>query len=204
MKLKILNGYAGKGGNRELWGDEYQITAVELNPKIAAIYKKRFPNDEVIVGDAHDYILKHCHEYDIVWTSPCCPSHSRTNYFTQAIRKEQIYPDMKLWQEIIFLTHFYKGYFVVENVIPFYEPFLPNYQKIGRHLFWANFNIPNIPMPKNDIGTMMKKYVGTGKHAHDKNQIDRNAVDSNLGLHILNCLLKSKKEKQMKQGSLSF
>jgi hypothetical protein len=37
MKLKILNAYAGKGGNRELWGDEHQITAVELNPKIAAI-----------------------------------------------------------------------------------------------------------------------------------------------------------------------
>ena len=44
-------------------------------------------------------------------------------------------------------------------------------------------------MPKNEIGTMMKEYVGTGKHAHDKSLEDRNAVNSELGLHILNCAL---------------
>ena len=202
MGLKILNGYAGKGGNRELWGENHEITAVEINPKIAELYSKKFPNDIVIVGDAHEYILKHCHEFNITWTSPCCPTHSRTNYFTQAIRKEQVYPDMKLWQEIIFLTHFYKGLFCVENVIPFYEPFLPNYQKIGRHLFWANFKIPFIRMPKNDIGTMMKEYVHTGKHAHDKSQIDRNAVNSELGLHILNCAINKFNEKYIKQTNL--
>jgi hypothetical protein len=34
---------------------------------------------------------------------------------------------------------------------------------------------------------MMKQYVGTGKHAQDKSLEDRNAVNSELGLHILNC-----------------
>ena len=29
-KLKILNLYAGIGGNRKLWGNEHDITAVEL------------------------------------------------------------------------------------------------------------------------------------------------------------------------------
>ena len=108
-------------------------------------------------------------------------------YFTQAIRKVPTYPDMKLWQEIIFLNQFFKGLWMVENVIPFYEPFLPQYTQIGRHFIWSNFRIPKIEMPKNEIGTMMKQYVGTGKHAHDKSLEDRNAVNSELGLHILNC-----------------
>ena len=34
--IKILNLYAGIGGNRRLWpDDEIEVTAVELNPKIA-------------------------------------------------------------------------------------------------------------------------------------------------------------------------
>lgn len=35
--MKILNLYAGIGGNRKLWGNEHEITAVELDPDIAAI-----------------------------------------------------------------------------------------------------------------------------------------------------------------------
>lgn len=51
--MKILNLYAGIGGNRKLWGNEHDITAVELRPEIAAIYHDLYPNDTVIVGDAH-------------------------------------------------------------------------------------------------------------------------------------------------------
>lgn len=54
-KLKILNLYAGIGGNRKLWGRVHNITAVELNPKIAEVYKDFFPEDNVIVADAHEY-----------------------------------------------------------------------------------------------------------------------------------------------------
>ncbi len=35
-KFKMLNLYAGIGGNRKLWGDNDDITAIEINPKIAA------------------------------------------------------------------------------------------------------------------------------------------------------------------------
>ena len=35
--MKILNLYAGIGGNRRLWGDEHEITAVEHNKDIAKI-----------------------------------------------------------------------------------------------------------------------------------------------------------------------
>lgn len=187
--MKILNLYAGIGGNRKLWGDEHEITAVEYDASIAAIYKDLYPNDVVIVADAHQYLLEHYKEFDFTWGSPPCPTHSRTNYFTQAIRKVPTYPDMKLWQEIIFLKQFYNGLWCIENVIPYYEPFLPQYIKIGRHFIWSNFKINAIEMPKNEIGTMMKQYVGTGKHAHDKKLQDRNAVNSELGLHILNCAL---------------
>ena len=37
--MKILNLYAGIGGNRKLWGDEHEITAVELNSKCPTIIR---------------------------------------------------------------------------------------------------------------------------------------------------------------------
>src|SRR5690606_30369536 len=138
------------------------------------------------------------------WSSPPCPTHSRTNYFTNEIRKQKQYPDMKLWQEIIYLKQFCKAKWVIENVIPFYDPFLPEFAQIGRHLIWSNFKIPVIEMPKNEIGTMMKQYVGTGKHAHDKTLSERNAVNPDLGAHILNCALGIINRPKRKMESLFY
>jgi len=104
--MKILNAYSGIGGNRKLWGDEHQVTAVEYNEAIAAIYQDLWPEDEVVVADAHEYILKHHHEFDFIWSSPPCPSHSQVNSFLYAQGVVR-YPDMSLWQEIIFLKSFY-------------------------------------------------------------------------------------------------
>ncbi|KKK98144.1 hypothetical protein LCGC14_2645680, partial [marine sediment metagenome] len=56
--MKILNLYAGIGGNRKLWGDKHEIIAIEIDPKIAAIYQDLFPNDKVIIADAHQYLLE--------------------------------------------------------------------------------------------------------------------------------------------------
>lgn len=152
--MKVLNLYCGIGGNRKLWNN-VNVTAVELDTNIAAQYKLLFPNDNVIVADAHDYLLNHYSDFDFIWSSPPCQSHSRTNYFLNA--KGTIrYPDMKLWQEIIFLQNFFKGKFCVENVIGYYDPFiLP--VTIGRHYLWTNFNIPRIEQPKDDIGKMCGK-----------------------------------------------
>ena len=108
MTLKILNLYSGIGGNRRLWSGDISVTAIELVPEIAKIYKDLFPDDEVIVADAHQYLLEHYRDYDFIWSSPPCPTHSGVNFFLNAqgvIR----YPDMSLWQEIIFLQHFFKG-----------------------------------------------------------------------------------------------
>lgn len=155
--MKILNLYCGIGGNRKLWSDKYNITAVELNDNIAKKYKKLYPNDIIIVADAHQYLLEHYQEFDFIWSSPPCQTHSRTNYFINAISKKSRYPDLKLYEEIIFLSQFFKGKFCVENVISYYKPLIKP-KKIGRHYLWTNFNIPYIEQPKNDIGTMMPKY----------------------------------------------
>jgi DNA (cytosine-5)-methyltransferase 1 len=51
--------------------------------------------------------------------------------------KNLIYPDMKLYEEILFLHNYFNGKFVVENVIPYYEPLIPA-KKRHRHLYWTN------------------------------------------------------------------
>lgn len=141
--MKILNLYACLGGNRYKWGDEHEITAVELDPEAARLYQERFPNDTVIIADAHQYLLDHYKEFDFIWSSPPCPSHSRARYWGFGVNgKNPTYPDMKLYQEILFLQYHFKGKFCVENVIPYYEPLIPA-QKRGRHLYWCNFTLPN-------------------------------------------------------------
>jgi len=140
--MRILNLYAGLGGNRKLWGEEHEITAVEMNSEIARLYAKYFPKDTVIIGDAHKYLIEHFSEYDFIWSSPPCPSHSRIN--TDGNQKPR-YPEMSLYQEIIMLNNnWFKGLFVIENVIPYYEPLIAPTVTLDRHLFWSNFAIPTI------------------------------------------------------------
>jgi DNA (cytosine-5)-methyltransferase 1 len=151
--MKVLNLYACLGGNRLLW-DNCEVTAVELDPEAARLYQERFPNDTVIVADAHQYLLDHYKEFDFIWSSPPCPTHSRARYWGfGANGKKPIYPDMKLYQEIIFLQHHCKTKYCVENVIPYYEPMF-NPIKRGRHLYWTNFKLPNI---LSDRGNKLKE-----------------------------------------------
>ena len=196
--MKILNLYAGIGGNRKLWGDEHEVTAVELNPSIAKIYQDFFPNDKVIIGDAHQYLLDHFKEFDFIWSSPPCPSHSRVRFINQ-IQNKPIYPEMSLYQEIIFLQNYFKGMFVVENVIPFYEPLIPG-KKCGRHLFWTNFIIADKTFPteshSSSIATKIAKRKGITSNFKIKNKVKviRNAVNPELGLHVFRCAFKDKQE----------
>ena len=146
--MKILNLYACLGGNRYKWdevaaeaGIDIEVTAVEWDEELARLYQERFPNDTVIVADAHQYLLDHYQEYDFIWSSPPCPTHSRAR-FARRNTTVPAYPDMKLYQEIIFLDKWFKGKYIVENVIPYYEPLI-SAQKKGRHLYWTNFNLPN-------------------------------------------------------------
>ena len=194
--MKILNLYCGIGGNRKLWGNEHDITAVEINPQIAKIYQDFFPKDKVIVADAHQYLLEHFKEYDFIWSSPPCPTHSRTNTFLHAqgvIR----YPDMALWQEIVFLKKWFKGKWVVENVISYYPP-LWKPILLDRHYFWANFRITDfkfkrkmkITNARGSTRRTIKDYRSELENLHgikNKNLLYlRNCVYPPLGLHILN------------------
>lgn len=190
--MKILNLYSGIGGNRKLWGKSHQVTAVEIVPEIAEVYKRFFPNDNVIVADAHDYLLKHFKEYDFIWSSPPCPTHSVCCYFLkgQGIIR---YPDMKLYQEIILLKHFFKGKFVVENVKPYYKPLIEP-QTIGRHCFWANFKIPDKKIDYVQIGTFNRQ---ASKNAQRKAIIREAQIPELTDLHGLNLIgvkLKNKRQ----------
>ena len=151
--FRVLNLYACLGGNRLLW-ENCEVTAVEWDEELAKLYQERFPNDKVIVADAHQYLLDHYEEFDFIWTSPPCPSHSRLALSNKGRTKSK-YPDFKLYEEIVFLQNYFEGKFCVENVIPYYEPLIPA-QKRGRHLYWTNFNLPRIDEPKNGI-------IGNGK-----------------------------------------
>ena len=188
-----MNLYSGIGGNRKLW-QNVEVTAVEQNAKIAEIYSDFFPNDNIIIGDAHEYLIKHFAEYDFVWTSPPCPTHSRLRTLQQNI----VYPDMRLYSEILVLQNFAKGFYVVENVLPYYEPLIKP-QILHRHAFWTNFQLHYKEFPKlktckigkerevlqNATGFNLDKYTGV-----DKRLLLRNAVLPELGQHVFNCALR--------------
>jgi DNA (cytosine-5)-methyltransferase 1 len=192
--MRVLNLYAGLGGNRKKW-QGVEVTAVEMEEDIAEVYQREHPQDKVIVGDAHQYLLGHADRFDFVWTSPPCQTHSRMMKATRHTTKR--YTDMTLYQEIIFLKHFYKGLFVVENVKPYYEPLIRPTAVIGRHYFWSNFHIPpfHIEQPKGFIDDAkvgdLKKWLGINyegniyyKDNHCPAQVLRNCVHPDLGLHI--------------------
>lgn len=192
--MKVLNLYAGIGGNRKLWQD-VEVTAVELNEEIAAIYQDYFPNDKVIVADAHEYLLQHYKEFDFIWDSPPCPTHSRARFWgSKGGTCEIKYPDWHLWQEILFLKHYTNCKWVVENVIPFYESdiFLTPTIELQRHLFWSNFNIKPFEFNREQVinttkptDTVFGFNISAYKINHRKDQILRNMVNPELGLYIL-------------------
>ena len=193
MRVKILNLYAGIGGNRKLW-ENNEVTAVELDKTIAGIYKDFFPNDTVIIGDAHAYLLEHFREYDFIWSSPPCPTHSRFNNINYKTAK---YPDMTLYQEIIYLKHFFEGKYCVENVISYYDPLIIPTES-NSHYFWTNFKIPKHPNVHRGIrrqeGKHSKKMVSFdltkyNLHRDMETQLLNNCVEPEIALDILNCAI---------------
>ena len=203
--LRVLNLYCGLGGNRKLWQD-CQVVAVENNIEVADAYQEFFPEDKVIVGDAHQYLINNFTQFDFIWSSPPCQSHSR---MTKATRhKIKKYPDLSLYQEIIFLNNFFKGVFVVENVNPYYQPLIKPTAIVGRHLFWSNvsFNAHNVKSPanfinetsiggKNKLMEWLEIYLEKNIYLdgnHCPAQVFRNCVHPILGNSIFNQLRKIK------------
>jgi len=202
--MKILNLYAGIGGNRKLWGDEHEITAIENNKSIARAYQEFNKSDKVIVTDAHKYLLEHFKGFDFIWSSPPCPTHSRIRKYTAVERgqNEPVYPDMKLYEEILFLQGYFKGIWVVENVISWYEPLIKPYI-YREHYYWANFIIDGKRGEdrKHNAGNEeLSKLKGFDlselNYIKDKTKVLRNCVEPKAGLHIFQAAFK-KKQKTM-------
>ena len=190
-KIKVLNLYAGIGGNRKLWKN-VEITAIEIDEEIAGIYKSQFPQDEVIVTDAHQYLLNHYTEFNFIWSSPPCPTHSRL-CFSKKIKQ---YPNMSIYQQIIFLKTWFKGKWLIENVIPYYEPLIEPTVRLGRHCFWSNFEIipkkfTNIDISRSTANELSKELEMNVPRIKARLLL-RNCVNPKIGLHILKCAFKNK------------
>lgn len=194
--MRILNLYAGIGGNRKHWKG-HKITAVESDEKIAELYSSFYPDDELVIGDAHDFLLHNHKDFDFIWSSPPCQSH--TKMIISGRNRKPTYPDMRLYEEIIYLRQFSKAYWVVENVKPYYGELLPAIV-VGRHYFWSNFSfsIKDVPRPKGFInpnkvskedlmdwlGIYYDKNIYYNGN-HDPCQILRNCVHPLIGEQIL-------------------
>jgi DNA (cytosine-5)-methyltransferase 1 len=215
-KLKILNSYACLGGNRYKWNDvsdNIEVVAVENDPELVILYQERFPNDRVIEGDAHQYLLDHYKEFDFIWSSPPCPSHSTMALAQKNTKNRKVnYPDMKLYQEILLLDNYFAGKYVVENVIPYYTPLITA-KKRGRHLYWTNFNLPNIISNRKSVGMTSKNEIDSWCKFHEydfykyngtqrRDKIARNLVDYVAGRTIFETAHKLLAHKTPEQSSI--
>jgi len=199
--IKVLNLYAGIGGNRKLWED-VEVTAVEINEEIASVYKSNFPKDNVIVGDAHQYLLEHYKEFDFIWSSPPCPTHSVLNYSMPFKR----YPSMVLYQEILLLSSWFKGKYCVENVKPYYEPLIKPSVELGRHLFWTNFFVPvkefsNIDVARSTVKELAADLDFPIPVCNKARLLLRNCLKPSIAGYIFDCAF-SLKQTTLLKGSV--
>jgi len=196
--MKILNLYAGIGGNRRLWGDDHEVTSVEYDEKIAAVYADLWPEDELVIGDAHEYLRQNYAEFDFIWSSPPCQTHSKARFHIGVQHKgfNPVFPDMALYEEIIFLQHHSTALWTVENVIPYYQPLIEA-QKVGRHLYWSNFPIGSMSETHEGLRTKNKIADMEALHGFDlsayslpnKRQVLRNVASPNVAKGILDAAI---------------
>lgn len=197
--IRVLNAYAGIGGNRKLW-EGVEVVAVDNDPVVCGIYQRFFPNDRVIFGDAHLFIEENYQDFDFIWSSPPCQSHSRARQPVAANSEilKAVYPDAKLWQEILFLKHYFKGFWVVENVRPYYDILIPPTARMHRHWFWSNYWIPDMGHNSARINISnsnvreLERLHGMDLSGFDipgkdrRRQLLRNCVWPPLGQHVFN------------------
>jgi DNA (cytosine-5)-methyltransferase 1 len=216
-KYKILNLHACLGGNRYKWDEvaDIEVTAVERDPELAKLYQERFPSDKVVVADAYQYLLDHFREFDFIWASPPCPSHSRSrfwNSYNEYPACKPVFPDLRLYEMILFLEHYYTGKYCVENVIPYYTPLIPA-KKRGRHLYWTNFNLPKVLSDRKISMNLRSDEVAQLSKFHDydftkykgeqrRDKIARNLVDYEAGRTILETALGIIRSNNVAQTSL--
>jgi len=202
--MKILNLYAGLGGNRKLWGEEHEITAVEIHPDICKYYKNHYPKDNIFNMDCINYLetIDSLDRFDFIWASPPCQTHSKL-----AIYNAKRVPDMTGVLGIqIFLDKYYDGLYVIENVQPYWLNSVmidSHLTKLGRHCFWSNFPIPyrefertkkQFPyMTINDLSVDKEIDIPNIEDKTLQRQTLRNCVHPKIGKYILDCAMKKVK-----------
>lgn len=194
--MKVLNAYAGIGGNRHLWPADWMVTAIEIDERVAAEYARRYPEDHVIVGDAHAFVMEHAHEFDARWSSPPCPTHSRLAINVAKRKGVEPEPDPRLWAEIEHLAAI-GGRYVVENVHTYYVPPIAPDLVTARHYYWTNHapdlltELPALPISGQRLGltadAIAESYglppLPPGS-LRDRRKAMRNAVVPHEGLEI--------------------
>jgi DNA (cytosine-5)-methyltransferase 1 len=203
--MKILNLFSGIGGNRMLWKD-HNVTAVEIHKGVAKYYKEEFPDDEVIIADAYTFLEDNYTEFDFIWASPPCKTHSLLQCKRSKRKYNKVYdydkvqiPDMRLYGIIIFLDNLFLGDWVVENVHPYYEPLIKPTAKIGRHYIWSNKYIKSKKSKPEHYASIKKicdakglDYDKITKHSFGsrKDTILHNCMKPELGKYILEQIIK--------------
>lgn len=210
--MKILNLFAGIGGNRINWKN-HEIIAIEYEPKIASWYQFNFPQDKIIISDVYKFLndinnhnlLK---DIDFVWASPPCITHTMLpkNTHNKHIIHRKI-PDMTgIYGLYIFLSNISSNFnkklkFVIENIKPWYKPLIKPTVALERHYFWSNFHIPSKKFVK-PYAHLNKSYADLTItemlsflpfslppfKISNKTQILHNCVNFEVAEYILNCI----------------
>ena len=196
--FKVLDLFAGIGGTTlgiisylESYGSEpfdYEYIAIENDPEVIEAREKLFNIYEghtlyIINTDAYTFLnTTSSKEYDFIWASPPCQSHSRLNMFYN--RKN---PDMRLWSLITRLQQ-QQIPFIVENVEPYYREPIQHTLELGRHRFWSNKPLLpfEVPERQKDWGWMgipdWEEYHGIESRvtSHIKDRMKRRQVLRNM------------------------
>lgn len=149
------------------------------------------------MADAHQYLLENFDKYDFIWSSPPCPSHSIMRLLAVYTKQNKpVYPDMRLYEEILFLQQYFKGKYCVENVRSWYQPLIRP-QVLNRHYYWTNFIIKRktdkhseLIWNSNNLDRMKLKKIDISQFKNiDKKKVLNNMVNGDDGLLILNCAI---------------
>jgi len=169
MVIKILDLFCGLGGVAKGFQSylrqrniKFEYYAIDVDGRILLAHKILNPDSIVIRRDAYSFTDDELKQYDFIWASPPCETHSNLNLYNRKNLETFKKPDMRLWKLI---SRFYSlgKPFVVENVKPYYGALIKPTARVGRHFLWSNLHIKDIDFDgvkfmdiKDDVDKLME------------------------------------------------